>query len=139
MLPSRSADNNRWPHERLNPRITPMTNFRRLGLSAILAACVVWPGTAEARYPIASRFTRTANGPYQPQLRRYVVVDPKAAAMPGHAGPHDVAQHQVLWERHDAAVPAYPYGWFGARAATQNYTRTGYYDNYWDNNILRGR
>lgn len=102
---------------------------------------------AEAKYPILTQMTKRADGPYQPEVRRYVVVDPIAPhsaaygdihAM-GHA-PHGAAHApQELWRRHDLATPVYPYGWFGARPANSRSTRGSYYEDYENVTIFRGR
>lgn len=118
-----------------------IARVRRLGiLTTVCAATVCATPTVDAGYPVLSHFTRTYNGPYQPQLRRYVVVDPVDA---GHAPPPPGRPHTVqdapLWARRDAAVPTYPYGWFGARAATNYYGRGSYTDTYRDYSVLRGR
>src|SRR5688572_27960129 len=72
---------------------------------------------AEGAYPILGRFTRTADGPYQPQVRRFTVVDPTPVAPQLPVGRHGhvvgAHRHQAdaqLWARRDAGVPSYPYG-----------------------------
>lgn len=102
---------------------------------------------AEAKYPILTQMTKRADGPYQPEVRRYVVVDPIAPHAAAHGdlhamghGPHDAAHApQELWRRHDLATPVYPYGWFGARPANSRSTRGSYYEDYENVTIFRGR
>jgi hypothetical protein len=103
-------------------------------------------GIAEAGYPILSRFTRTADGPYQPQVRRFTVVDPTPVAPQlsvgrhGHVvGAHRHQSDTTLWARREADAPSYPYGWFGARHSTEYSSRGSYYDDYEQTAILRGR
>ena len=96
----------------------------------------------DAGYPFISKFTTQATGPYAPRVDRYIVVDPAPAAPDYTQGPHghhQAAASQPLWTRRDDPAPVYPYGWFGARAATNNWSHTGYYNNYVDQRILRGR
>ncbi len=98
--------------------------------------------SAWAGYPVLSKFTRTADGPYRPQVRKYVTIDPTPVA-PSPAGgrfaQHAPAETGPLWARRDAGLPVYPYGWFGARHATDRTTRGSYYDDYREVNVLRGR
>jgi len=102
-------------------------------------------GEVEAGYPILGRFTRTADGPYQPQMRRFTVVDPTpvapspAVGRHGHVAAHRYQPDTTLWARREAGVPSYPYGWFGARHATEFSTLGSYYDDYEQTSILRGR
>lgn len=107
----------------------------------VCAASARFADPVDAAYPVLSRFTTTYDGAYQPQVRRYVVVDPVPAQGPavskhahGHHGPPE-----LLWRRADVAVPTYPYGWFGARHATECWSRGSYYDDYRDHSVLRGR
>jgi len=100
----------------------------------------------EAGYPILSRFTRTADGPYQPQVRRFTVVDPTPVAPQWPVGRHGQVRgadghspEATLWARREAGTPAYPYGWFGARHSTEFGSRGSYYDDYEQTSILRGR
>jgi hypothetical protein len=117
--------------------------------SPLLAIVVAVAGNAceaDAGYPVLSRFTRTADGPYQPQVRRFTVVDPTpvapqyAVGRHGHVwGAHRLPPDTTLWARREADVPSYPYGWFGARHATEFGSRGSYYDDYEQTAILRGR
>lgn len=98
--------------------------------------------STSAGYPVLSKFTRTADGPYRPQVRKYVTIDPTPVAPPPAAGRfahHAPPEQGPLWARRDAGVPTYPYGWFGARHATDRTTRGSYYDDYYEVNVLRGR
>lgn len=109
------------------------------------------PTPALAKYPVLSLFTARSDGPYQPQARRYVVVDPVPVAPDYPAGRHGshsgAARHAAdvaatnppLWRKHEAVTPVYPYGWFGARHSNERQTRGSYYDNYVDSAIIRGR
>ncbi|MBA4018728.1 MAG: hypothetical protein C0483_16295 [Pirellula sp.] len=112
------------------------------GVASFAAASV-----ADAKYPILTQMTKRADGPYQPEVRRYVVVDPipprahasgdlHAAGHPMHGAAH--AQPE-LWRRYDMATPVYPYGWFGARPANTRSTRGSYYEDYENVTIFRGR
>lgn len=118
----------------------------RLSLALVVASFNV-ASTADAKYPILTQMTKRADGPYQPEVRRYVVVDPiaprtpaygdlHAAGHPPHGAPH---ASQELWRRHDLATPVYPYGWFGARPANSRSTRGSYYEDYENVTIFRGR
>lgn len=121
-----------------------------------LAALAFASVTAYAGHPISSRFARQDDGPYAPQVNRYVVVDPTpvpnaplAGARPLPAGGLHKHGHAVapgpshagssLWVRRDLAAPAYPYGWFGTRPATNRWSHTYYYGDYTDMRIDRGR
>lgn len=112
--------------------------------------------TAVAKYPVLSLFTGRSDGPYQPAPRRYTVVDPVPVAPTYPAGAHGhahghahsgaarhaaevAAQNPPQWRKHDAVTPVYPYGWFGARHASERQTRGSYYDDYNDTAIMRGR
>ncbi|MBN8627799.1 MAG: hypothetical protein J0M17_20155, partial [Planctomycetes bacterium] len=117
---------------------------------AALVIVATFAAVAEAKYPIASHMARRADGPYQPEIRRYVVVDPIAAPTPfgngaaahgsGHAGhSHFAHAQQEQWRRYDLATPVYPYGWFGARPANSRSVRGSYYDDYEQTTIFRGR
>jgi hypothetical protein len=107
---------------------------------------------ANAKYPVLSLFTGRSDGPYQPAPRRYTVVDPVPVAPTYPVGPHGhahsgaarhaaevAAQNAPQWRKHDAVTPVYPYGWFGARHASERQTRGSYYDDYNDTAIIRGR
>jgi hypothetical protein len=121
-----------------------LLTFAALVIVATIAA------VAEAKYPIASHMARRADGPYQPEIRRYVVVDPvpqspafgsgvtgQGAAISGQS--HFAHSQPELWRRHDLATPVYPYGWFGARPANSRSVRGSYYDDYEQTTIFRGR
>ena len=100
----------------------------------VMLAVALMSASLQAGYPVSSRLARQADGPYQPRTNRYIVVDPTP---PAGALAHDGATPQ--WTRHNVAAPAYPYGWFGVRAATNRWSHTGYYDDYTDMRITRGR
>jgi hypothetical protein len=121
-----------------------------------LAALAFVSVSAEAGHPISSRLARQDDGPYAPQVNRYVVVDPtpvpagpiagvRPAASGGmHKHGHAAAQGSSqpgtsLWVRRDLTAPAYPYGWFGVRPATNRWSHTNYYGDYTDMRIDRGR
>jgi hypothetical protein len=126
---------------------TLFTAWLRFASALLIGALVA--GTAfeaEAGYPILSRFTRTADGPYQPQVRRFTVVDPTPVAPQLAVGPHGHVRggHRqmadtTLWARREAGVPSYPYGWFGARHSTEFSSRGSYYDDYEQTSVLRGK
>lgn len=110
-----------------------------LCLSVSVALAVVAP--ASAGYPFFSKFTTQANGAYAPRTNRYVVVDPATVAHEAHYKAHPHAGYSgsgPLWTRHDVAQPVYPYGWFGARAGTRNWTGASYYDDYVDQRFQKG-
>lgn len=124
----------------------------RQGAAILLAATTIAgiaPDTASAKYPILSLFTTRSDGPYQPAPRRYAVVDPVPVAPSYPAGHHGegaarhaaevAAQNPPLWRKHEVVTPVYPYGWFGARHASERQTRGSYYDDYTDTAIMRGR
>lgn len=126
--------------------VSPSTRLRGLAVAAIALVLAGIAGVAEAGYPILSRFTRTADGPYQPPVRRFTVVDPTPVApqLPVGRHGHVTAAHRhqadaTLWARREAGVPSYPYGWFGARHSTEFSSRGSYYDDYEQTAILRGR
>lgn len=124
-----------------------------LGLAMIVYGAAGAP--ASAKYPILSLFTRTSDGPYQPQVRHYVVIDPvPPAGTPNNIGtsstngltyqPTKHAAHHggpapQLWRQYELSTPTYPYGYFGARHANERQTRGSYYDDYRDTAIIRGR
>lgn len=106
-----------------------------------LFAALTAVAPCSAGYPFFSKFTTQSNGAYAPRTNRYVVVDPAPVA----ADAHYKAQHHAgytangpLWTRHDVAQPVYPYGWFGARAGTRNWSHVGYYDDYVDQRFQKG-
>ncbi len=117
-----------------------------LALTLVVASFAV-VSNVDAKYPILTQMTKRADGPYQPEVRRYVVVDPIAPRAPAYgdlhaAGhpPHGAAHaQQELWRRHDLATPVYPYGWFGARPANSRSARGSYYEDYENVTIFRGR
>lgn len=132
------------------------SSFAAATLIAALFA-TAFGNDADGAYPISSRFARQAEGPYAPQTNRYVVIDPAPIAPPmqaaspapqagasvgpkhGKPKPNANAAGAVYWQRHDAATTVYPYGWFGANAATQRWTHTSYYGDYGDTRFIRGR
>lgn len=122
-----------------------MKPIRLVTLLVVASFAVV--SIADAKYPILTQMTKRADGPYQPEVRRYVVVDPIAPRAPAygdlHASghpPHAAAHpQQELWRRHEMATPVYPYGWFGARPANSRSTRGSYYEDYENVTIFRGR
>jgi hypothetical protein len=118
----------------------------RVAIALVLGATLAGTaGIVEAGYPVLSWFTRTADGPYQPQVRRFTVVDPTpvtpqlAVGRHGQAIGHHRQADTTLWARREAGVPAYPYGWFGARHSTEFSSRGSFYDDYEQTAILRGR
>jgi hypothetical protein len=79
---------------------------------------------------------------YAPQMRHYNVVDPVGVAAPttlrhGHLK-NALPPDQVFWRQKLEAVPAYPWGWFGARRHVHNSEQTRYYGNERDWSYLRG-
>lgn len=120
---------------------------------ALLLFAGIFAATAEAKYPVLSLFTGRSDGPYQPAPRRYTVVDPVpvapsyGAALHGRHPHPGAAQHAAevaaqngpQWKKHDVVAPVYPYGWFGARHASERQTRGSYYGDYSDAAIIRGR
>lgn len=115
----------------------------RLPVSCLIGiiATMVLAVPCSAGYPFFSKFTTQSNGPYAPRTNRYVVVDPAPAAADAHYKAHHHAgytAHGPLWTRHDVAQPVYPYGWFGARAGTRNWSHAGYYDDYVEQRYQKG-
>jgi len=109
---------------------------------ALFAGSATFVGTTEAGYPILSRFVSPPTAGYAPKQGRYTVVDSVDVARPPHGtmGPTAAGPGCEVWERRDLSRPTYPYGWFGAAPhTTQRWTNGGYYDNYVDTYILRGR
>ena len=69
--------------------------------------------------------------PYAPQVRKYVVVTPRAAVAPGSQdNPHAAVKYP--WQQTQLTAPAYPWGWFGARSHPESTRSRGYYDDYED-------
>lgn len=106
-----------------------------------LMFATVLTAPAWAGYPFFSKFTTQSNGAYAPRTNRYIVVDPAAVANDASYKAHHHAGYTAngpLWTRHDVAQPVYPYGWFGARAGTRNWSHVGYYDDYVDQRFQKG-
>ena len=79
-----------------------------------------------------TRDWRTAGkNPYAPQVQKYVVVTPRpGVATRSHGNAGDGVEYP--WQATTLTAPAYPWGWFGARAHPQTLRSRGYYDNYAD-------
>ena len=123
----------------------PLAPSPFLPLTVSLTACFLLLACASVQAGLPHWLRRPAAGPsdtYAPQMRHYIVVDPTVVGAPTPSKDRHLTKvpppGQVLWRQNVEAVPAYPWGWFGARRQLQNAGQVRYYHNERDWSYLRG-
>ena len=120
-----------------------LRSVTRTALVALVAASL-HGGVAQAGWPLWHRRPPAPypSDTYAPQMRHYTVVDPVDVGTPSpskHALANKVPPAgQVLWRQKVEAVPAYPWGWFGARRHLQNADHQRFYGDARDWSYRRG-